>query len=344
LINRILIVGLGSIGKRHLKLARELVPTADIRVLRRQHTNEVPEYSNGCFFNIEDAIDFCPQAAVIASPASLHVEVAQRLAELGTHLLVEKPLSSSVDGVASLLQVCTDHNVVLITGYNLRFSPALSHFRRMLHDGIIGDVISVRCEVGQYLPSWRPDSDYRLSVSAQRKLGGGVLLELSHEIDYLRWIFGEVQWVSANLSRQSSLDINVEDSAHLALGFSPRDDGYQLVGSLSLDFIRHDPTRSCIAIGEKGSLRLNLLTGEVSLFEAGKEDWIQLFSCTPQRDDSYIAEWQNFIKSMARLEKPLVDGIDGLRVLEIVDATRKSSLLGEKVYLNVDSEFRSPSK
>jgi predicted dehydrogenase len=109
LIDRILIVGLGSIGKRHLKLARELVPTADIRVLRHQHTNEVPEYSNGCFFNIEDAINFCPQVAAIASPASLHVEVAQRLAELGTHLLVEKPLSSSVDGVASLLQVCADY-------------------------------------------------------------------------------------------------------------------------------------------------------------------------------------------------------------------------------------------
>ena len=79
----------------------------------------------------------------------------------------------------------------------------------------------LRCEIGQYLPLWRPGSDYRLGVSANRALGGGVLLELSHELDYLRWIFGDVDWVQASLERQSALEIDVEDTAHLLLSFMP---------------------------------------------------------------------------------------------------------------------------
>jgi predicted dehydrogenase len=90
LINRILIVGLGSIGRRHLRLARELIPNADIRVLRHQSTNELPEYSNGCFFSIEDAILFAPQIAVIANPAPFHIYTARKLAEIGVHLLIRK--------------------------------------------------------------------------------------------------------------------------------------------------------------------------------------------------------------------------------------------------------------
>jgi predicted dehydrogenase len=204
MINKVLIVGLGSIGKRHLRLARELLPNADIRVLRHQHTSDIPENSNGCFFNIEDAVHFKPQIAVVAGPAPFHIDIAEALAFAGTHLLIEKPLSSSLDNVAKLLETCRKQRVILLTGYNLRFLPSLQKFRELLSEGILGELLSVRCEVGQYLPSWRPDDDYRIGVSARRDLGGGVLLELSHELDYLRWIFGEVEWVSAILSKQSN--------------------------------------------------------------------------------------------------------------------------------------------
>ena len=140
-----------------------------------------------------------------------------------------------------------------MTGYNLRFSPSLMYFNELIKKNIVGQILSVRCEVGQYLPEWRPNKDYRKTVSANFHLGGGVLLELSHEIDYLRWIFGEVDWVRATLAQQSSLVFDVEDSAHLTLGFLPNENGRQLIGTLNLDFIRHDQTRACIAIGEKGA-------------------------------------------------------------------------------------------
>ena len=330
LIKRILIVGHGSMGKRHLRLARGLLPNADIRVLRHQVTGEVPEFSNGCFFSIEEAITFAPQIAVIANPAPFHIATAQALANVGVNLLIEKPLSDSLNGVRQLLKTCEKNSIVLLTGYNLRFLPSLQCFRDLLGEGVIGKVLSARCEIGQYLPSWRPDCDYQKTVSARRELGGGALLEISHEIDYLRWIFGEVEWVNATLSRQSSLEIDVEDTVHLALGFVSATDRHQLIGSVNLDFIRHDSTRLCTAIGEKGSMRWNGLTGEVDVFEVGAKAWRSLNSHPHQGDESYLAEWENFIECVTEHEPSLVTGEDGLRVLEIIDAARHSAKSGSK--------------
>ena len=332
MINRILIVGLGSIGKRHLRLARALLPNADIRVLRHQAGSAVPDSANGSFSSIDEAIAFAPQTAVIASPAPFHIATAQALAEAGVHLLIEKPLSASLNGVMQLLETCQKQGTVLLTGYNLRFLPSLQRFRDLLGDGVIGKVLSVRCEIGQYLPSWRPDADYRQGVSARRELGGGALLELSHELDYLRWIFGEVDWVKATLSRQSSLALDVEDTAHLTLGFAPADDGHQLIGTVNMDFVRHDTTRLCTTIGENGSLRWNGLTGVVEQFETGAKDWRELFRHQHQRDDSYLAEWTHFLDCIRDQKRPLITGGDGLKVLQIIDAARQSSeSCGQKI-------------
>ena len=328
LISRILIVGYGSIGKRHLCVTRELCPKADIRVLRHRECTSVPEYADGCFSIMAEAIAFAPQVALIASPATLHLSAAQPLAQAGVHLLVEKPLSASLDGVSQLLETCRKHKTVLLIGYNLRFLPSLQRFRDLLAENVIGRVLSVRCEVGQYLPSWRPDTDYRQGASARRELGGGALLELSHELDYLRWIFGEINWVKATLSRQSSLEINVEDTVHLILGFSPAADGSQLIGTVNMDLVRHDLTRLCTAIGEKGSLRWNGLTGVVELFEVGTKEWREMCCHQHQRDDSYLAEWRHFLSCVTEQEVPLISGEDALMVLRIVDAACRSAQSG----------------
>lgn len=329
-INRVLIVGLGSIGKRHLRLARKLLPQADIRVLRHQVSTSVPALADGCFTTLNEAIAFAPQIAVIASPASLHLAVASPLAGAGVHLLVEKPLSSSISGVAELLATAEEHKVVLLAGYNLRHLPSLQQFRQLLADNVIGRVLSVRCEIGQYLPGWRPDTDYRQTVSARENLGGGALLELSHELDYLRWIFGDIEWVTAWLGRQSSLEIDVEDTAHLVLGFAAKPDGSHLVGSLNMDFIRQDSVRLCTAIGESGSLRWNGLQNTVEHYTSGTGRWCQVFHHDTQRDDSYDAEWRHLIACISGDETPMVSGEDALAILKIIDAARRGSASGER--------------
>lgn len=327
-INRALIVGYGSIGRRHLRLAREFLPNADIRVLRHQAGSPVPDTADGVFWGIEEAIAFAPQIAVVANPATFHVATAQALAEAGVHLLIEKPLSASLDGVLQLLETSRQMRTILQAGYNLRFLPSLQRFRDLVGQCVIGNTLSVRCEIGQYLPSWRPDVDYRQGVSARRDLGGGVLLELSHELDYLRWIFGEIVWVKATLGRQSSLVLDVEDTAHLTLGFVPAADGHQLIGVVNLDFIRHDSTRCCTAIGENGSLRWDGLTGMVELYEAGAKAWRTLFRQPSQCDGSYLAEWRDFLECVNGQKTPLVTGEDGLKVLHLIEAARASDASG----------------
>jgi predicted dehydrogenase len=328
MIRRVLIAGHGSIGKRHLRIVREALPTADICVLRHLPCKEIPEYANACLSTLEEACAFEPQVSIIASPAPFHLETALALAATGSHLLIEKPLSTAVTGVQALMQCARKKDLTIQVGYNLRFLSSLEEYRQMIHAGIIGRVLSVRCEIGQYLPSWRPDADYRRCVSARKDLGGGVLLELSHEMDYLRWIFGEVSWVNAWSDRQSSLEVDVEDCAHLLLGFETDSSSRILVVTLNLDFIRHDTIRLCTAIGEKGSLRWNGVTGELELWPTDSKGW-QLFSqYDHQRDDSYRAQWRGFLNCVQNKQLPRVSVCDGLAVLEIIDAAQASATIG----------------
>ena len=131
----------------------------------------------------------------------------------------------------------------------------------------MGDLHSVRCEVGHYLPYWRTNTDYRKSVSAQKILGGGVLLELSHEIDYLIWIFGSISKVNAFLTRHSSLEIDVEDTAYLRLELSNTHQEHNPFAILTMDFIRSDSTRACYAIGSEGTLKWDGISNCVEFWE-----------------------------------------------------------------------------
>lgn len=323
LIDRILIVGLGSIGRRHLGLAREQFPNSDIRILRHEVHDTVPLHANGYFSVLEDALAFSPQLAVIANPAPFHAAVAQALASIGCDLLIEKPLADTWLSAVPLVKQAETCKQVFLLGYNLRYTESLQRFRQAYIDGLIGRALSVRCEIGQYLPSWRPGSDYRKSVSARRQLGGGVLLELSHELDYLCWLFGEVQWVRATLARQSELEIDVEDTAHLTLGFGEQ--SHPLVAVLTLDFIRHDTTRHCTIIGDAGSLRWNAISGVVDHHPARACAWQPLFVQVPERNQSYRAEWQHMIACIEGQAQPLVTVHDGLHILKVIEAAHRSS-------------------
>jgi predicted dehydrogenase len=326
-------VGSGNISLRHFKLAKELIPRAEIRRLRRVHSidssGDLPED----IFSIDDAISFAPQLAVICNPSTNHLEFAEIMSQLGAHLLIEKPLAHSTEGVIEFLERCDDRGSLLLLGYNLRFSQSLKFFRDSIMSNLVGRPISVRCEVGQYLPNWRPNRDYRSTVSARKEFGGGVLLELSHELDYLRWIFGEISWVRATFGRFSELEIDVEDTALLTLGFANVTSNHLLIASLNMDFVRHDTTRVCTVIGEKGSLRWDGIRGRVSLFEQGAEDWSTLYSKESDLDDSYREEWLSLLKSVDENTSSEIVGHDGLRVLQIIEAAHASAFDGRQTVI-----------
>lgn len=329
-VSKILIVGLGSIGRRHLKILRKMHPNADIRVLIHRSKNSIPEYSNGIFEDLNEVIRYKPQIAVIASPATFHLNISIALAKIGCSLLIEKPISNDSKRIKDLIDIRDEKDLFIQLGYNLRFDNSLIYFRQQIQSNLIGEIYSIRCEAGSYLPSWRVDTDYKKSVSANAHLGGGVILELSHEIDYLRWIFGEITSVNALIKKHSNLDIDVEDTAYITLNLKSNNKKDLPVAILSLDFIRHDPTRTCIAIGEKGSLKWNEKKGLVEIWKINDHNWTELFSHNKQEDETYNLEWKSFFKGLYDKKKPLVTVEDGLSVINIIEAARTSNMMKYK--------------
>jgi len=325
MIKRILIVGLGSAGSRQLRLAKINFPDCEIKVLRSS-TSDIPKGEQNEFIrSLEEVAVFKPSLAIICSPSPFHVEIAQFLAEIGAHILIEKPISNSTEGIKELIVSCKDNSLALMTGYNLRFLESLNYFRNCIIKGEIGRIQSIRCEVGQYLPDWRPGKDYRTTVTARRNLGGGALLELSHELDYLQWIFGSAEWVSAVIGKQSNLDIDTEDSAHLVIGFSDELLGYSTIGNLNLDLYRHDKTRNCLVIGDSGSVKWDAVLDRVSVYSSTNPEWKTVFQGKSNLEESYLHQLDDFVRASENLAIVGATGVDGLRVLELIESAWKSS-------------------
>jgi len=325
------IIGLGSIGSRHFDICQKVFAGAEIKVLHHTQSKLRENSSGNNLKSISEAIDFKPNLTIVANPATFHVEFAQALAENSSHLMIEKPISVNSNSVRKLIQTCQSKSLILQVGYNLRFSTSLRKYKEIIDSGHIGEIYEIHCQAGQYLPDWRPGTDYRRGVSARKDLGGGVLLELSHEIDYLRWIFGEIRWVSGTLSKESDLEIDVEDTAHFKLGFNEALNSRRLVADVRLDFIQKIPVRKCTAFGDKANLEWNGLTGEVMMIDKTLNSKAQVFIDEMGLSKTYEYEWKALADAINTGKKPLVTGFDGLRVIEIIEAIRKASSKGGKV-------------
>lgn len=322
---RILVVGLGSIAHRHIQNLKLIDPSIRIALWRQKsksiHLQELAPLVDQVMHSLNDAVAWKPDAALITNPASLHVEAGLALAQQNIHLFIEKPLSNELNGVNELLDLCRSRSLVLMVGYNFRFDPSLQKMRRALIEGQIGQPISLRAEVGQFLPGWRSGRDYRQSVSAQSALGGGAVLELSHELDYARWLMGEVKKVSAQVANLGELDMDAEDIAEIILQF---DNG--ALGSIHLDMIQRSATRVCRIIGTEGTLAWDCFSHSVRLFSATTNTWSDLQPSQPlERNEMYVAELEHFLDCFTRSRSPLVSGEDGRRALEIALAVKESS-------------------
>lgn len=333
---RYLIASLGSIGRRHLRNLRMLRPDSEIAILRRpeQAGEAPPAEASRQFGSLAEALDFGPDAAILAGPATTHVPLALELVDRSIAVLIEKPLSHDLAGVAELRRRAAIGRVPVMIGYNLRYNPALIAFRERLLAGVLGDIWSVRAEVGQYLPGWRPQADYRQGVSASAALGGGVLLELSHEIDYIYWLFGMPDRVTARGGKLSSLEIDVEDLVELCLEYDrPR----RLV-NIHLDFLQRTVTRSCKAIGAYGNATWDGMRDLVTLALAEPEQLTETIELPmADRNQMYVDELRAFLAS-AEERAPIQIGLDeAADVLAIVMAARKSMASGKAEYPTMES-------
>lgn len=319
-----LIVGLGSIGRRHLKNFRQCREQDEILVLRRQDDGgeAVGLGADRLLTRLDEALDAKPTWAVIASPATRHAEFAVALAAHGSHLLVEKPLAADLLAARRIVDVCRRHDRVLLTGYNLRFDACLQRMKQEVVAGTIGVIYGLHAAVGQFLPDWRPTADYRDCVSASRGLGGGVLRELSHELDYVQWIAGgPMEVVSAVVDRLSDLDIDVEDWADLVLRpkrSASASDTRVVNVCVHLDFLSRVAHRSCRVTGSTGSLHWDAISRRLILLQPGKVD-ILVDQADADRNASYIAMTMHFLGRVERGEGFSPSDQEGLFALQVIE-------------------------
>jgi predicted dehydrogenase len=325
---KVLVVGSGSIAKRHLANFRQLLPGAEVacvsasgRSLADGETTATTQLQS-----MAAAIVWSPDLAVVASPAPLHLKHARQLLEAGVPVLIEKPLSDSLECAREVAPLFALHSDRIEVAYNLRFLSSSRRMKTLIDDACVGRILGLQIEVGQYLPDWRPQADYRRQVSANRSLGGGVLLELSHELDYLTWLFGRFDKVFCIANNSGQLEIDVEDRADILLS---RGD---LTAQVHMDFLQRRANRSCKVIGSTGTLHWDLIANRI-LLEQPSGDEVLFSDPSVDRNDMYIELLRGFIELAAGRAAPRISLDDGLMVLEMIDAMRKSAASGRQVSL-----------
>ena len=317
---------MGSIGRRHLRLVKELRPELNVIAVRSGIGKKVEEEKlvNVVLHSLVKAMDYGIEAAIIATPAVYHIQQAIELMNRGIHLLIEKPLSHSLDGVNKLLSIQKRSNSIGLLGYCFHYSSAAQKFKKMINSKKIGKILNVQVDCGSYLPDWLKDQDYRQSVSAKSDLGGGVLLELSHELDYIRWFFGDMKSVLANIQNSGTLNINVEDSVDMIF-----DTKEGLPISVHLDFNTRNTRRKCLAVCSNGNLTWDAIHNKIIWQPSDGIEEVKMYE--NDRDYIYKEQLKHFFGCIEKGEQPLVSLNDGLAVLNMIESAKKSHSLGKKV-------------
>jgi len=325
------VVGCGSIGRRHARNLKSL----GLQQLAFCDTN--PEALQQCsqdvkgelFSNYNEALaTFRPDLVLVCTPPVCHVEEALLALRAHSHVFIEKPLSHESSGIELLIAEArrNDRNVQI--GYNLRFHKGLQILKEVIDSGKIGRVLWMNVEAGQYLPDWRPWQNYRESYSARKDLGGGIILDGSHELDYICWLLGWPTEVSCHAEHLSGLEVDVEDSAWIYLTFPER-----RRAELRLDFVQRTYARTCKVVGEGGTAFWDFGSQEVRWFSADDEQWHSL-PYAFEVNDMYVEEMCHFLESLGSGTGPLIGLEQGRDVIRVVEAAKKSSQEGRPQPLN----------
>ena len=318
-----LIAGLGSVGRRHLRNLRALGGHS-IRLLRTFQSTLPEEELAGLPVETDLATALAGKPAVIvANPTARHLDVAIPAAEAGCHLLIEKPLSHSLEGIDSLAAAARESGARVLSGFQFRFHPGLRRVKDLL--AAIGPLVDVAAHWGEYLPQWHPWEDYRRGYSARADLGGGVVLTLCHPFDYLRWLVGEVAEVCATVSSRGDLGIDVEDTADIALRFAN-----DVAGQVHLNFTERPASHWMRLTGRRGSISWDAADGMVRLAAGGGE---QVFPAPDgfERNAMFLEEMRHFIACVEGTEQPLCTLEDGIQALRIALAAKQSAQEGRPV-------------
>ena len=319
---KIAVLGLGSIGRRHLgnfqaagvdRLIAYDVSPDQREAARRQFPfatiAETPEA----------AVDGCEGAAVCTPPES-HLALARVAVAHGAHVMIEKPLTATTEGVDAFLRDCDARGRRVLTAYNWRYWPPMLLVEQLLKEGRIGAVRAGRTEYAYHLPFHRyPGRDYRQFYMSQAKQGGGCVLDESHAIDYMRWLLGEIVEVSAVVDHVSSLEMDTDDIADLTVRFASG-----CVGNIHMNLFAWNMHSHFELMGEDGVIQWRRFDNEIRLFDPKANRW-EIYPFTCQLNDMYVEEARHFVACVRGEAVPRCDGWDGFKTMKVIDGARRAS-------------------
>jgi len=337
---KFLIAGLGSIGRRHF---RNLIALGekDIVLLRTRKAtlpdDELAGYPVETDIH-EALIKHKPDAVIVANPTALHLDVAIPAAEAGCAILLEKPISDSLERLDTLQQAAQKSGSKILVGFQFRYHPTLNKARELIQQNAIGKILTVHAHWGEYLPQWHPWEDYRASYAARADLGGGVIRTLTHPLDYLRHLGGEVDSLWSFNGHVSPLELDVEDVAEIGLKFSNG-----AIGGVHLNYVQRPPRHTLEIVGTQGTLRWDNADGILHFSQSSVP--FGSFSDNPhapvtqtfsppegfERNQLFLSQTRHFVETARGESEPVCRLEDGIMALRLALAAHESQSTGQVI-------------
>jgi predicted dehydrogenase len=330
---KFLIAGLGSIGRRHFR--NLLVLGEQDIILLRTRKGTLPDDELAGFpieTDIQEALKkHKPDAVIVANPTSMHLDIAIPAAEAGCHILLEKPVSNSLERLDILQQAAQKSGSKILVGFQFRYHPTLNKARELIQANALGKILTVHVHWGEYLPQWHPWENYRQSYAARAVLGGGVIVTLTHPLDYLRFIIGEVESLWSFNGHISPLNVDVEDIAEIGLKFKNG-----AIGGVHLNYVQRPPVHKLEIVGTNGTLRWDNADGMLhfhkmpapfgSYSDIPPAPVIESFSPPVgfDRNQLFVAQTRHFVKTVRGQKEPISSLADGIMALRLALAAKES--------------------
>ena len=281
---KVLIIGLGSIARKHIKALKQIKPDVEFFALRSGTSTDKEEGVT----NILSIAD-CPEIdfIIISNPTAFHADAIKQAITFKKPLFIEKPPFHTLENVNECLELVNKNNIITYTAFNLRFLDCLVYLKK---NAVLTKVQEVNVYCGSYLPSWRNNSDYKSNYSANASMGGGVHLDLIHELDYVLWIFGEPLEVRSLLRSNSKIDIKSVDYANYVLTYP------NFVVNIILNYYRRDAKRNCEIVFEDATWNVDLMKNSI----ADSVNNTVVFQSEQTVQDTYKNQMEFFCKTVSK--------------------------------------------
>lgn len=335
-----LIIGCGSIGERHLHNLQSIgIKNIMICDKDEPRVNQLSKkYGVKKSIDINSALSFEPNFTFICTYPNSHLKIANQCLNANSHLFIEKPLASELNGVERMLKQAESKKLQVAVGYNMRFHRGLIILKEYVKRSTISKPLTISAEFGNNIKHWRPGLSYTNHYVLKK--GGGIILDASHEYDYVRWLLDdEIKSVYCKTKKITNVKTETESIATIIMTFKKG-----TIANLVLDYVRPRYERTCHIIGEKGDLRWEYTPQNQSWkkYDSKANVTVTLNLLNGKKltknfvlkaNEMYVDEAKSFIDSIIHDRKPVVDGWDGLKTLKVGYAALDSAKSNKPVML-----------